>query len=142
MNNLDVSKIDRMDIRMRIDAHEVERAKIVDELKAAQASFNERIEAIQRERMVATADIQARLDAHDKTRGVYDDVLEFDDSEDENPACCCVTGLVLLDGDELVKDEHGRRALAAAVHWPDPPQALPDLEDQENGEADGRVEDV
>jgi len=130
-----VEKIDRMELRQRIDMHEAQRAKIVDEMNEASASFNARIEVIQRERMEATAAIQARLDAHDKVRGIYDDVLEFDDSDDENPIRCCVTGLILLDDDVLVKDAYGRRALAAAVNWPDPPQGLPDVEEYEDEEA-------
>jgi len=134
--SVDTSKIDRMDVRQRIDAHEGERTKIAAELKAARASFNARIEAIQRERMEATAAIQARLDAHDETPDIYDDVLELDDSEDFNPIRCCITGLILLDGDELVEDAHGRRALAAAVNWPDPPQDLPDAEEDDEDEDD------
>jgi len=130
--SVDTSKVDRMEVRRRIDAHEAERAKIAAELKGARASFNARIEVIQRERMEATAAIQARLDAHDETRGIYDEVLELDDTADQNPIRCCVTGLILLDGDEIVEDDHGRRALAAAVNWPDPPQDLPDSEEDED----------
>jgi hypothetical protein len=124
--NIDTSRVDRMEIRGRLAAQDEQRAAICKEIDAAEAPFDERIAVIEKERDEATRELYARLAAHDEaTRSDDKHCYGFDD--DGQRERCCVSGLVLLEGDETIGDDDGREALKALLPWP---AAEPEPEDE------------
>lgn len=132
--NIDTSKVDRMEIRLRVDAHEKARDVIQAEIEAAEAPFEARIREIKREMLAATAETRKRLAEHDAAEGIYGEVYQAEEEPEEGydegkwPLRCTVSGLILLDGDDVI-DKDGRYVLTAVL--PNWPQDLPDAADED-----------
>lgn len=142
MNIIDTSRIDRMELRQQLIALDDARKPLadavakIDEKKWAKideeiAREHEIYERERREREAAyykrcaeiraahgeiEGDPEAALEKHDQHEA-YESALGYDD--ESYVLRCCLTGLPLLEGDVLIEDENGNKALAAAVPgWP------------------------
>lgn len=138
---IDTSRIDRMELRQQLIALDEARkplADAVDKIDAVKwakidaeiAREHEIYERERREREAAyykrcaeiraaygetEGDPEADLEKHDQHEA-YELALEYDA---QSVVRCCLTGLPLLEGDVLIDDSEGNRALAAAVPgWP------------------------
>lgn len=127
---IDTSKVDRMDDRNRLDANDARREAIIKEMGEISKPYIARVEAIMQERAQAVAGLQAKLSALDEETA-EDDKLAYDFEHDGRVSRCCVSGLVLLSGDETVADDDGREALRAVLPWPVREQDEADDDDEQ-----------
>jgi hypothetical protein len=112
-----------MELRQRLASQAAARARLTAERDVAFEPFAARLEALQDECTAALAGISERIAAHDEATAA-DDELALEFVGDGEPVTCCVSGLVLLKGDEVVADGLGRLALMAALpQWPAAPAA-------------------
>ena len=113
-------KIDRLDERAAIAALDGQRRPLLEAIRAA-ADVYEEAKAGSEEEVAAEAALDRANEAveafDDLHSDVYGEALDYD--EDGMARCCVLTGLVLLEDDEIVEDREGRQALAAAIEgWP------------------------
>lgn len=152
---IDTSRIDRMELRQQIAALDEARKPLADavdkidadkwekidaeiarereiydrERREREAAFFKRCEEIRAAHGEVPGDPQAALEAHD-AHEAYGEAYGFDGGS--NAERCCLTGLPLLEGDVLIEDGDGNKALAAAVPgWP----VFVDEGDADNDEA-------
>lgn len=115
---MSTEKIDRMDERARIADLDVLRKPLLEARDAAWLPYDAADPGSDAEAAAEAAydAAEAVLTAHDEDSG-YNEVLDYD--ENGMARVCVLTGLVLLEGDEIVEDSEGRQALAAAIEgWP------------------------
>jgi hypothetical protein len=123
---VDTSRVDNIELRQRIAKQALVRAAINAAIGQLEEPFRARIATVEDEMAEATRLLRDQLEQHDEENAVDDNqAIDFDDITGM-PATCCVSGLVLLESDDLVEDLEGRTALKAVLPWPET-QALPDL---------------
>jgi hypothetical protein len=130
-NRVDTSRVDQMALRQRIAAQAIVRNEIVEEIERAEAPFKTRIGAIEDEMAEATRLLRNRLDLHDEENAVDDNCAADFDENTALPVTCCVSGLVLLESDDVWTDGN-RQALAAVLPVPQDeiPAATLDVDDE------------
>ena len=138
---MDITRtIDRMDLRRDLIALDEKRKELVaalegesqtaacdEELAREEATwrresnelwlaFQQRLATIRKAHGAAETSAAEALDGHDKAPA-YDEAREFDG--DGQVVRCVLTGLPLIESDEVITDSEDRMALAAAiVGWP------------------------
>lgn len=137
-----IRTVDRMELRREILVLDEKRKELVaaaaaeketmstalrDELLVAECIWNResnelwlahqhRLAAIRKAHGALEASADQALDDHDKA-AAYNEAREF--NADGQAVCCILTGLPILEGDEVITDSEDRMALAAAIaDWP------------------------
>lgn len=118
--NVDTNKITRMDERELLSNQADIRKSLVMKAEQIEAPFLARIKPIEEEMARATAEVDAQIRRHDlECKPNEVNVHDWDDAG--QPVRCVLSGLVILQGDEVVRDALGRPALRAVLPWPADP---------------------
>lgn len=128
MMTIDTSKVDRLQLRKDIAAREAAFNELDAELERAMEPFDLRVGQIEADAKAAADQVRAEANSacaeiiakRDAALAAMNEDYEAIASivDDGNAERCCISGLVLLEGDKTVCDDDGREALVAVLPWP------------------------